>query len=98
MKNIPFAVKDFRTKRLRKKQISRLTKYHEQLREKHGVMMQSLTLSGPISKKDDLICRIRMIFSAVELTAKSHRGEILTMDPDTEEMYFPKDRPGFVPR
>lgn len=57
-----------------------------------------MTCSSPISEKEEYLCAINMIEHSVELVAKSHRGEILTMDPDTEEMYFPKDRPGFVPK
>lgn len=96
MKNIPFAVRDFRTKRLKKKQISALAKYYKKLCKKYGVMSQSLTLSGPISKKEALITRINLIFSAMETIEKSRRGEILSYDPETEEYYYPKDRPGFV--
>ncbi len=98
MKNIPFSVRDFRTKRLKKKQISKLKQYHEKGCDKYGIMRQSLSLCGEITPKEDLLVRIKLVFSAMELIEKSHRGEILTMDPDTEEMYFPKDRPGFVPR
>jgi hypothetical protein len=66
--------------------------------KKHNILGTHMTCSSPISEKEEYLCAINMIEHSVELVAKSHRGEILTMDPDTEEMYFPKDRPGFVPK
>ena len=99
MKNFKkYAAKDFKSFRLKKKQIKRLIDEYKRLCKKHKILGQHITLSGPISEKELATCSIGMIYSAMELFDKSKRGEINTMDSVTGEMYFPKDRPGFVPK
>jgi hypothetical protein len=98
MKNYEkYAAKDFKSKRLKKKQITRLRQEYEKLCKRHHIIGQHMTLSGPVPQKDLIACGIGMIYSTVKTMAKSRRGEILTMGDDGE-MYYPKDKPGFVAR
>ncbi len=90
-----FAAKDFKTQRLKKKQISRLNEEYERLRKKHRILGTSLTLCGDITPKEDVICRIGMIYNTIDIMEKSGRGEIWTIGDDGEG-YLPKDQPGFV--
>ena len=90
-----FAARDFKSKRLKKKQITKLNKEYERLRKKHHILGTSMTLSGPVPEKELIVFAIDLIFSSMEIMEKSKRGEIWTIGSDGEG-YFPKDKPGFV--
>jgi hypothetical protein len=89
------AARNFKTKRLKKKQITRLKQEHERLCKKHHVIGTHMTLSGEITPKEQYTFLISLVYSAMETFEKNKRGEILSFGSDGEG-YFPKDQPGFV--
>lgn len=92
-----FAAKHFKGKRLKKKQITKLTNEYKRLSKKHGIVGPiSILASGPIPELEMVTFGISMVYSTNELVAQSKRGEILSIDPDTGQWSLPKDRPGFV--
>ena len=92
-----YAAKDFKKKRFKKKQISKLRQEYERLCKKHHILGQHITTTGLISDKELLVCQIGMVYSTLEIMEKSRRGEIWTIGSDGEG-YYPKDQPGFVPK
>ena len=74
-----YANKEFKTKRLRKKQISVLRRYLNRMNIKYHIIGQHITLNGPIGKKEELICRISMVAHAVDLI--NRRDEIPVYKP-----------------
>lgn len=94
-----FAAKNFKSKRLKKKQITKLRNEYERLCKKHYITgPMSFLVTKPVPEKELIIYAIGIIYSTNELMTKNKKGEIFKMDPDTGEMYLPKEKPGFVPK
>lgn len=57
---------NYRTKRAKKRQISRLKKAYHKLSTRHKCWVANMTLSAPMSEKELWIARIRLLAQSME--------------------------------
>ena len=67
---VKYSKRHFKSKRLKKKQIVRLKQSYIKICKKYKIVSMSLTLSGPISPKEEWGCRIAIVGRGLELIYK----------------------------
>ena len=66
-----YAKRNFKSKRLKKKQVTTLENVYTKLCKRHKVLGMSLTVTGPIPKREELACRISILRQGIETINRS---------------------------
>ena len=61
-----YAKRNFKSKRLKKKQVTTLKNTYTKLCKRHDVLGMSLTVTGPIPKREEFACRISILRQGLE--------------------------------
>ena len=68
-----YSRRNFKSWRLKKKQVYRLARAYDRLSKKHSCYVAHVSYTGPVPLKEQMIFGIRMIFDAARLAKKFHK-------------------------